>query len=246
MKSFPIQVLLLAFLSEIVAGTFTPTAPGPNYTVNAGSPCVIEWVSDPSWTNLTITLMSGNNYQMVPVTTVASGLDGSDASLSPYKWTAPKVTPYSAIYFFQFTNGDDTANSTWTTRFTIASPSGQSTPPANSTQPNGGAIPWGVGTLASNSGSTTTTSPSSQTSSSSSTRMRTMFKTPITTTRVATPTLSVPSTQTTQSTTTTSALAFQSSASHSGNKNSANFLKMQAFGAWTILAWFLVSSGLYC
>lgn len=46
-------------------------------------------------------LMSGNNYQMVPVTTVASGLDGSDASLSPYKWTAPKVTPYSAIYFFQ-------------------------------------------------------------------------------------------------------------------------------------------------
>lgn len=45
--------------------------------------------------------MSGSNDNMSTVATVASGLDGTDSSLSPYNWTCPEVDPYSAIYFYQ-------------------------------------------------------------------------------------------------------------------------------------------------
>ncbi|KAI0349423.1 hypothetical protein OH77DRAFT_1594241 [Trametes cingulata] len=94
-------------------------------------------------------LMSGSNNNMTRVTTVATGLDGSDPSLSPYKWTCPEVDPYSNIYFYQFTNGDDTQDSTWTSRFTITSADGDSEPPEHDTQPDGHAISWGDGHLAS-------------------------------------------------------------------------------------------------
>lgn len=45
--------------------------------------------------------MSGPNLAMTKVTTVATGLDGSDATLTPFNWTCPGVTPCSAIYFYQ-------------------------------------------------------------------------------------------------------------------------------------------------
>ncbi len=45
--------------------------------------------------------MSGSNDNMTRVTTVASGLDGTDSSRSPYTWTCPEVDPYSAVYFYQ-------------------------------------------------------------------------------------------------------------------------------------------------
>jgi hypothetical protein len=58
-----------------------------------------------------------------------------------------QVIPNSAIYFYQFTS--PAANKTlWTTRFAIASDAGATTPPPKSTQPDGQAIPWGVGKLA--------------------------------------------------------------------------------------------------
>ena len=46
-------------------------------------------------------LMSGSNYNMSFVTNVATGLDGTNKSLTPYQWTCPEVAPYSAIYFYQ-------------------------------------------------------------------------------------------------------------------------------------------------
>jgi hypothetical protein len=45
--------------------------------------------------------MSGSNNNMSFVTNVASGLDGTDATLTPFNWTCPEVDPYSAIYFYQ-------------------------------------------------------------------------------------------------------------------------------------------------
>ncbi|KAL1739549.1 hypothetical protein HDZ31DRAFT_68819, partial [Schizophyllum fasciatum] len=61
-------------------------------------------------------------------------------------WTCPELEPYSAIYFYQFSAcGAD--SKTWTTRFTITSPSGEKTDPENATQDNGDAIPWGTGKL---------------------------------------------------------------------------------------------------
>lgn len=59
-----------------------------------------------------------------------------------------QVNPYSAIYFYQFT-APGSPNKTWTTRFTIASPTGETVPPPNANQPgSNAAIPWGVGALA--------------------------------------------------------------------------------------------------
>ncbi|KLO08276.1 hypothetical protein SCHPADRAFT_798222, partial [Schizopora paradoxa] len=146
----------------------SPTTPGPNETYNAGSACKIAWTPDSSgsWTNLTIALMSGSNTNMSLVTKVAEGLDGTNASLTPFSWTCPEVTPYSDIYFYQFTNGNLTENSTWTTRFTIASPAGDSDSPENMKQPNGDEVPWGMGQLK-ESKLSSNTSLASQNSSSS-------------------------------------------------------------------------------
>ncbi|KAI5893531.1 uncharacterized protein SCHCODRAFT_02677580 [Schizophyllum commune H4-8] len=126
---------------------FTPTAPGPGDVFAAGGNCTIQWAVDQSgsWNNVTIDLMSGSNNNMSFVANVASGLDGTDASNTPFNWTCPEVDPYSDIYFYQFTNGEDKMDAKWTTRFTISSSSGEVDPPANPTQPDGSQIPWGVG-----------------------------------------------------------------------------------------------------
>ena len=63
-----------------------------------------------------------------------------------------QVTPNSAIYFYEFTSASSTTKY-WTTRFTITDENGNSTPPTESTQPNGDKIAWGTGNLLSDSGS---------------------------------------------------------------------------------------------
>ncbi|KAF5390560.1 hypothetical protein D9757_002753 [Collybiopsis confluens] len=198
------QSTFLAILSGVFAvlasgSAITPTAPGPgDKPFKAGSPCIIKWLPG-DWSNFSITLMSGSNLQMNPVKLVANGLNGSDASLSPYSWTCPQVDPYSAIYFYQFTNGDDIANSKWTTRFTISSPSGDSTPPPNAAQSNGDVIPWGIGSLRSDTSTSTSTTtdafiatstPFSTSSTSSGMRKS---KSATNTERQPTPTLNSPS-----------------------------------------------------
>lgn len=95
---------------------------------------------------MTIDLMSGSNLAMNVVTNVASGIDGTSGS-GLYSFPCPAVTPYSAIYFYQFSLGG--LNPTWTTRFTIADASGKSVAPQYATQPSGQAIPWGTGRLTS-------------------------------------------------------------------------------------------------
>ncbi|KAH8113281.1 hypothetical protein DFH11DRAFT_1856924 [Phellopilus nigrolimitatus] len=137
-----------------------PTAPGPNETFTAGSPCGVAWTPDSTgtWTNVTIDLMSGSNSNMSLVTNVATALDGTNKSLTPYSWTCPDVDPYSTIYFYQFTNGADTSTRTWTMRFTISSLSNETNPPENSQQPNGDPVPWGIGHLSSKAESSTASS----------------------------------------------------------------------------------------
>ncbi|KAH9853485.1 hypothetical protein C2E23DRAFT_821605 [Lenzites betulinus] len=143
-------VTLAASVGVATAG-LTPTAPGPGDSFAAGSDCTIKWNADTTgqWTNTSIYLMSGANSNMTRVAKVVSGMDGTDPSLSPYTWTCPEVDPYSTIYFYQFTNGDDIQDSSWTTRFKITSPEGASQPPEHDTQPEGDAVPWGEGQLAS-------------------------------------------------------------------------------------------------
>jgi hypothetical protein len=101
---------------------------------------------------------------MTFVANVASGLDGSDASLMLYNWTCPEVEPYAPIYFYQFTQPGEASQ--WTARFTVSarmhqsllsiaqenlqitSPQGDSIPAPAETEPNGDSIAWGEGRLA--------------------------------------------------------------------------------------------------
>ncbi|KAF9075737.1 hypothetical protein BDP27DRAFT_1314400 [Rhodocollybia butyracea] len=259
--------VLFSAVTLVIGDGVTPTSPGPGDKFEAGSPCTIEWKVGQNWSNFSIYLMSGSNDQMNAITIVASGLDGSNASLSPFTWTCPEVNPYGAIYFYQLTNGNDTANSTWTTRFTITSRSGDFVPPAHSTQPNGDPIPWGIGSLASASASTTETStnedstPTSSTSTSttkktssaliltaaphsqsSSSRMKTVKTT--NTDRQATPTLNLPSSATTTIIQMTDATQATGTPVNSRPSNSGNGLRTQSIlGVWGILlALVLVSS----
>lgn len=143
---------LVSATLSLVAGAVTPTGPAPGAIYNAGATCPISWSLDTTatWYNMEIDLMTGSNLAMVKVATVAAGLDGTTGN-GTYSWACPSVTPNSAIYFYQFTNGG--INPAWTGRFTIASASGATTPPTNATQPdNTGAIvniPWGTGRLSS-------------------------------------------------------------------------------------------------
>ncbi|THV08495.1 hypothetical protein K435DRAFT_959055 [Dendrothele bispora CBS 962.96] len=200
---------VLILLAPLVAGDeFTPTAPGPGDVFKAGENCTISWMpsSPGGWTNVSVSLMSGSNDDMKLVTTVAHGLDGSNPSFSPFNWTCPEVEPYSAIYFYQFTNGNDTTDPTWTTRFTIASSSGASEPPEHSSQPNGDAIPWGAGSLRGDrndtsntmSKETSSTDQGNQSQTVASSRMDKQRKT-ASTDRQATPTVSLPSASTVSS-----------------------------------------------
>jgi len=168
MIAFRALAALLALSSSFfVRGDVTPSEPGPGSTFNAGSTCRITWQGDAdsrtAWRDMAIELMSGSNLDMEHITSnfefffcsrmkltflpsaVATNQDGSRDS--SFEYQCPEVTPNSAIYFYQFTS-PHTITKTWTTRFTIASSSGSSTPPANPRQPGSNdPIPWGIGHL---------------------------------------------------------------------------------------------------
>ncbi|KAK1236635.1 hypothetical protein PQX77_000187 [Marasmius sp. AFHP31] len=173
------KILALLYIATLVAGDFTPTAPGPGDSYATGSMCSIRW-NVGEWRNMSIMLMSGSNTEMKPVTVVATGLDGSDPSLTPYNWTCPEVSPNSAIYFYQ-----------------ITSPSGANTPPEHDSQPNGDPIPWGTGTLSNSSSAgapsnnSSTTKDNASTSEDSSYTTRKLPRT-ASSERQASPTLSLP------------------------------------------------------
>jgi len=149
MVAFQLIAALIALGSSLtVLADVTPSEPSPGSVFRAGQTCRLTWQGDTDsttvWKDMAIELMSGSNLDMVHVTTVTTNQDGTkDGS---FEYTCPEVTPYSAIYFYQFSSSH-TANKTWTTRFTIESADGSSTPPANAKQPSGEAIPWGVGKL---------------------------------------------------------------------------------------------------
>ncbi|KAG0698188.1 hypothetical protein DFH29DRAFT_111822 [Suillus ampliporus] len=124
-----------------------PTNPGPGDVFIEGQTCSITWNPDTTgvWKSMIIQLKTGNNFDMVNLTTVGI-VDGTDATKTSFSYTCPQVTPHSAIYFYQFSS-TASANSVWTGRFTITDNMSDIVPPTESTQPDGSAIPWGTGGL---------------------------------------------------------------------------------------------------
>ncbi|KAI0730986.1 hypothetical protein C8Q76DRAFT_614036 [Earliella scabrosa] len=134
--------------SALVRAEPVPSAPGPGDVFRQGEQCSITWTPDAAgvWKEMNIQLMTGDNFNMVHISTVAT-VDGTDASSTTFSYPCPQVTPNSAIYFYQFSTPADPAAITWTTRFTIAGADGSTVPPENDLEPDGQPIPWGVGAL---------------------------------------------------------------------------------------------------
>ncbi|CCM02669.1 uncharacterized protein FIBRA_04774 [Fibroporia radiculosa] len=133
----------------------TPTTPSPGAVYDEGAACEVGWDADPQgiWTVMNIELMTGSNTDMQYLTTVGT-VDGTNAANNTYSYPCPNVDPNSQIYFYQFTS-PYSSSVYWTGRFAIASPSGQTTPPTESTVSNGQTIYWGTGTIVGQSGSAT-------------------------------------------------------------------------------------------
>ncbi|CDS05774.1 hypothetical protein LRAMOSA08302 [Lichtheimia ramosa] len=150
--------------------TMAPSYPDPGAIWTAGKQYQILWVDDgtspsvnESWTNFKIDFMTGDNTNQKFLTNVANGLDGSKST--SYTWTAPHVDPYSAVYFFMFTNA--AGESAWTTRFGIVAKDGDTlVPEPEKTQPTGEKIPWGNGKLIDNANTAVNASTTSSTTSS--------------------------------------------------------------------------------
>ncbi|KNZ74987.1 hypothetical protein J132_05386 [Termitomyces sp. J132] len=146
--TFALTALLASASLLRVRADVTPSDPGPGVVYKVGGTCHIAWVGDTqsetSWKNMAIQLMTGDNLNMIHLTTVATGLDGTVDGT--FDHICPSVSPNAPIYFYQFTSPNAPVKE-WTTRFTIASSTGATTAPTNNTQPNGAAIPWGTGAL---------------------------------------------------------------------------------------------------
>jgi len=144
-----LPVLAAIISTYVVNADVTPLTPAPGDVFNAGTPCTTTWAGDSSsttaWKNMAIEMMTGANLEMVHLTTVATNQDGTTGG--QFQFTCPDVDIHAAIYFFQY-SAPNAANRTWTTRFTIASSTGETTDPPNATQPGSNdPIPWGIGSL---------------------------------------------------------------------------------------------------
>lgn len=142
-----LSAILASCILPAVHADPVPLTPGPGDVFREGGDCTFTWTPDPTgtWNVMNIELMTGSNFAMVHLDTVAT-VDGTSAAETSFTYPCPAVVPNSAIYFYQFSSPAST-NRTWTTRFTITDPSGASTPPTEETQPGGAEIPWGTGAL---------------------------------------------------------------------------------------------------
>ncbi|KAF9233741.1 hypothetical protein BU15DRAFT_90233 [Melanogaster broomeanus] len=142
----PLLTILAAAAISVRADP-TPNNPGPGDVFIEGQSCAVGWTADTTgvWKNMSIELMTGSNLNMVFLTTVGT-VDGTDPTKTTFSYPCPQVSPYSPIYFYQFTSPAST-DLTWTGRFTITDSANDIVPPTESTQPNGDQIPWGTGVL---------------------------------------------------------------------------------------------------
>jgi len=195
-------IVAVAVGALLVCADPDPTVPGPGDVYSEGSDCKIGWSPDTTgtWTEMSIQLMTGNNWEMVHLADITT-IDATKETT--YTYPCPQVTPNSAIYFYQF-KGPASGDTYWTTRFAIADSSGATTPPTESTQPNGDKVLWGTGSIVGSGGNDTTTTslhtsasnPTSSDSTPSSSRTLTSSR--------LTPSLSSSSSRSSQSTSATS------------------------------------------
>ncbi|KAF7720955.1 hypothetical protein EC973_005747 [Apophysomyces ossiformis] len=195
------SIAVLSAFAGVNAGV-SPSEPAPGTVWTEGQENQILWKEDttPAWKSFKIDFMTGDNQNQKFLANVATGLDPKTAQ--SFKWTVPKVEPHSAIYFFMFT-GDGKDEYAWTTRFSIVGADGKQEPPANSKQPTGENIPWGIGALVGASGASNTT-------------------TGATTSASATPAATTPASTTPAATSTSTTVVSGTSSTPAGSSGSTN------------------------
>ncbi|TFY78151.1 hypothetical protein EWM64_g5861, partial [Hericium alpestre] len=92
--------ILLPFifaLAASVSATPDPTEPGPGQVFKEGGSCHLAWSADTTgtWKATTILLRTGDNLNMVTLTTVATGIDTTKAGV--YDWPCPTVSPFPPL-----------------------------------------------------------------------------------------------------------------------------------------------------
>lgn len=220
---------LLFTLLPLASAIVTPTTPDGSTVVNEGDNIDIAWAADDtgSWNNVTIQLMTGDNFQMVPLQTLATGVDGT--TVTTFTAPAPQVEPNSKIYFLQFTNNGET-EATWTTRFTIAGADGSTTEPTETEQAsNGETVQWGTGALVGGDNSTdSSAAPSASASASSASTQQsgiTNYQPSSTGSPIANPSNGSGPSRSTNGSPSGSASQSDSAASASNSPNSASAIK---------------------
>ncbi|KAI8889949.1 hypothetical protein K501DRAFT_82077 [Backusella circina FSU 941] len=154
-------VLMAAFTN--VQAAVSPSYPSPGTIQTEGQQYNVTWTFDGKNSTQTyqIDFMTGSNDNQTVLANIATGVKADALS---YTYTAPYVTPTSAIYFFMFTGSQ--GDVAWTTRFGLIPAGGNLTTEPEQTQPD--AIPWGQGSLDSSASTSTVASSSSAPVSSAS------------------------------------------------------------------------------
>jgi hypothetical protein len=80
-----------------------PSEPSPEFVVKIGGDINSMWVlnenTDQQWTNMTIELMTGSNFNMVHLSYVGQGINAVNSTVHNFR--APMVHPTGQIYFLQ-------------------------------------------------------------------------------------------------------------------------------------------------
>lgn len=86
-----------------IAGV-VPSEPTPDTVYKVGDSISVTWSANSAenaqtWDNMTVSLMTGSNLEMVKLIDVGTEIDGT--TTYNFTFSAPDVTPYSNIYFIQ-------------------------------------------------------------------------------------------------------------------------------------------------
>jgi hypothetical protein len=149
--SLAASLLSLSLLVARVSADVDPNEPSPTTPpFNEGTTCNVAWngdtnvTSQAAWKSMSIQLMTGDNWNMKHISTIATNQDGSVSG--SFKYPCPAVTLHAPVYFYQFSSAQ-TKVLRWTTRFTIATTTGETEPAPNKVQPSGDNVGWGIGAL---------------------------------------------------------------------------------------------------
>lgn len=96
--AFDFATVILS-LALVVLADITPTVPDPGHIYNEGSTCQIGWTPDPTglWKTMNIELMTGDNFQMIHLTSSSSFFFLVQVMIDPCPSLIQQLLPRSMV-----------------------------------------------------------------------------------------------------------------------------------------------------